>query len=117
MGADVKHDVAGAPYQSQPGQREREIIEKGVPWLTLVWRPGHIMLYIGAHQGQALVLHSLWGLKTRGQQGREGRQVVGRVVITTLHAGDELPHLARPEGLLLNRVEGMTILAPPQDLR
>lgn len=101
----------------EPAQREREIIAKGVPYLTLVWRPGHIMLYIGVHEGQALVLHSLWGLKTRDHQGREGRQVVGRVVITSLRAGDELAHLARPEGLLLNRVEGLTLLAPPADLR
>lgn len=100
-----------------PDRREREIVAQGVPWLSLVWRPGHIMLYIGEHQGQALVLHGLWGLKTRDHQGREGRQVVGRVVITSLRAGHELPHLARPEGLLLNRVEGLTILAAPQDLR
>lgn len=101
----------------EPAERERLLLAQGVPWLTLVWRPGHIMLYLGAYQGRALVLHSLWGLKTSDGQGREGRQVIGRSVITSLHAGEELPHLARPEALLLNRVEGMTLLAPSADLR
>jgi cell wall-associated NlpC family hydrolase len=100
-----------------PQEREQYLLARGVPFLTLVWRPGHIMLYIGAHQGRAMVLHSLWGLKISDQQGREGRQVVGRSVITSLLAGQELPQLARPEGLLLNRVEGMTLLAPAEGLR
>jgi hypothetical protein len=101
----------------EPSQREQVLLDRGVPFLTLVWRPGHIMLYIGAHQGRAMVLHSMWGLKTSDGQGREGRYVVGRSVITSLHAGQELPLLARPEGLLLNRVEGMTLLAPAEGLR
>lgn len=101
----------------EPREREKMILERGVPFLSLVWRPGHIMLYIGARQGRAMVLHGLWGLKTRDGQGREGRHVVGRSVITSLYAGQELPDLARPEGLLLERVEGLTLLAPVQSLR
>ncbi len=96
-----------------PEEKERRILAEGPPGLTLVWRPGHIMLYLGRWRGQAVVLHNLWGLPTRDAGGREGRQVVGRAVVTTLRAGRELPNLARPGGLLLNRVEGMTLLVPP----
>lgn len=52
-----------------------------------------------------------------GAQGREGRQVIGRAAITILWAGQELPGLAQPEGLLINRVRGMTLLTAPADLR
>ena len=81
-------------------QKQTLILERGIPWLSLLYLPGHVMLYLGAPQGQPLVLQALWGLKTRGPSG-EGRRLVGRVVITGLNPGAELPDLARPEGLLL----------------
>ena len=48
-----------------PNQREKFLVEKGVPFLTLVRIPGHIMLYIGTHEDRAVVLHTIWGLRTR----------------------------------------------------
>ncbi len=92
--------------------KERAIKQRGVPYLTLLWIPGHVMLYLGSPQGRPLVLHSIWGLKTLGPGG-EGRHLIGRTVITGLTPGAELPHLARPEGLLLHRIQGMVLLAPP----
>lgn len=100
-----------------PAQRERLILARGVPYLTLLHRPGHIVLYIGEYQGRALVLHDIWGLKTQDWAGREGRRVIGGSVITTLEPGRELADLARPEGILLNRLDSLTLLAPPERLR
>ena len=87
------------------------IRREGVPWLSLLYLPGHVMLYLGSPEGEPRVLHAMWGLKTRGPQG-EGRRVVGRVVITSLSPGAALPELARPEGLLLPRISALVILAP-----
>ena len=89
------------------------IVKRGIPWLSLLYLPGHVMLYLGAPQGQPLVLQALWGLKTLGPRG-EGRRLVGRVVITGLSPGAELPDLARPDGLLLPRLTTLVLLAPPQ---
>ncbi|MBU4277871.1 MAG: SH3 domain-containing protein [Proteobacteria bacterium] len=91
------------------------IMEHGLPWLSLLYMPGHVMLYLGAPQGQPLVLQALWGLKIRTPHG-EGRRLVGRVVITGLDPGAELPDLARPEGLLLPRLTTLVVLAPQQGL-
>lgn len=96
-----------------PEGREEALLRDGLPWRTLVWMSGHIMLYVGEYQGQAAVLHALWGVRTRDDQGRDGRRIVGRTVITTLQPGIELPDLARPEGDLRGRVRGMTHLALP----
>ena len=40
------------------------ILEQGMPFLTLIWMKGHIMLYIGNEHGRALVFHEFWGIKT-----------------------------------------------------
>jgi cell wall-associated NlpC family hydrolase len=93
-----------------PSQKEQVICEQGVPFATLIWMRGHVTLYIGQHRGRALILHNTWGLKTRTWSGKEGRQVIGKTVITTLQPGAELPDLDRPMGLLINKVTGMSVL-------
>jgi len=85
------------------------LLEEGMPFLTLVRKPGHIMLYIGSENGQPVVLHTVWGLKTR-RNGVEGRAVIGRTVITTLEPGADLEDLARPDGVLLNSVNSFNTL-------
>ena len=90
--------------------KERIIVDKGVPFLTMVTMPGHIMLYIGSRDGRAAVQHTVWGLRTRDFLGRKGRLVIGQNAITSLAPGQEVSNLDRPEGELLQRVNGMTLL-------
>ncbi len=89
-------------------EKEDFLLQEGIPWATLVWMQGHIMLYIGEHQGRAALMHALWGVRTRSAEGRDGRHIVGRTVITTLQPGLELPELS-PEGDLLSRVKGIAL--------
>jgi hypothetical protein len=96
-----------------PRQKEQMILDKGVPFLTVIWTPGHIMLYVGTHQGKPLVFHNTWGLKTQSASGSESRKIIGKAVITTLEPGQELPDLERPKGNLLYRIEAMTFLGLP----
>ncbi|MCH5276328.1 MAG: SH3 domain-containing protein [Desulfovibrionaceae bacterium] len=92
-----------------PDVRERHILAEGRPFLTLLWMPGHIGLYLGECQGQAAFFHNLWGVRTRDANGREGRHVLGRAVITSTRPGRELPCVP-DDALLLNRMKGMTLL-------
>jgi hypothetical protein len=92
--------------------KERTILEKGKPWLTLLRSPGHIMLYIGRRDGRAAMLHNFWGVKTTSGGPRpagSGRLVVGRCCITTLTPGAELPNIL-PGGTYLDMMESMVIL-------
>ncbi len=97
-----------------PKEKEKIILGNGIPFLTLIWMKGHIMLYIGNYQGKAVVFHNLWGVRTKDPQGREGRSIVGQSVISTLYLGMDLPDADRSYGDLLNRVEGMAFLIPPE---
>ena len=111
--------------------KERTILEKGKPWLTLLRSPGHIMLYIGRRDGRAAMLHNFWGVKTTSDAQRSanvseratgpqpvtdstwretsGRLVVARCCITTLAPGAELPNIL-PGGTYLDMMESMVIL-------
>jgi hypothetical protein len=61
-------------------------------------------------RGQPVFLHTFWGVKTKDRHGTEGRYLVGRTVISGLRVGEELDDLMRPNGLLLERLEGMVLL-------
>jgi hypothetical protein len=85
---------------------------RGVPFASFISLPGHIGLYLGTDgRGEPLMLHNIWGVRTILPDGGEGRAVVGRLVISTLHPGEDRPDVRR--GAFLERVRGLTILSPP----
>lgn len=93
-------------------EREELIRGRAVPFLTLLYKPGHIMLYVGLDQaGRPLVFHDAWSISlkdvdagTRGEDGKPaGRtQIIGMAAITTLEPGKELGLV--PGGSLLEKV-------------
>lgn len=93
-----------------PHQREEQLLNRGVPFLTLVRLPGHIMLYLGGYDERAVVLHSIWGLRTRTFSGSEGRLIVGETVITGLEPGLENSRLTFDVGSLRKRISSINIL-------
>lgn len=95
-----------------PREKERVIIEKGIPFLTLLRKEGHVMLYIGKIGNKAVIFHTLWGIKTKDSSGSEGRQVIGQSAITSLQPGVELNNLDTDKGNLLQEINGMSILFP-----
>lgn len=60
--------------------KTRYLREDAPPFLTLLWKSGHIMLLVGQCQGQPAIFHSAWSLRASGGEGRTvGRAVVGRL--------------------------------------
>ena len=98
-----------------PEDREMMILKHGIPYLTLIWRKGHIMLYIGSHEGTPLIFHNFWGVRTKDFLGRGGRIIVGHAAITTLQPGMELYNIDPLQGNYLNYVLGMTLLTKPSN--
>jgi SH3 domain (SH3b1 type)/NlpC/P60 family len=88
-------------------EKERLIKEKGVPFLTLVYLKGHIMLYVGNMNGKALMFHDIWGVTVRNGKGGEFKQVIGKSIVSTLTPGSELDLAA---GSLLERVSCILVL-------
>ncbi len=107
-GAGVVVPLAGLT----PSKREQRLLAEGIPFLTLVRVPGHIMLYIGAKEGQSALLHTIWGLRTRSLTGQEGRWGIGRTVVTTLQPGLQRDGLLLGISNLRSKVESMNFLIP-----
>ncbi|MGE4194833.1 MAG: SH3 domain-containing protein [Pseudodesulfovibrio sp.] len=102
------------PLEGEDGTAKKaRLLAEGVPFLTLVRKPGHIMLYIGRTSGpsgdEPVVLHTIWGLRTKVGDAL-GRAVIGRTVITTLEPGAGLETLDRPDGVLINAVRSFNTL-------
>ena len=94
-------DLHGLPAD----EKERALIENGVPFRTLLYLPGHIMLYIGHKEGRAYALHNIWGIRTKNG----GRILIGRAVVTDLWVGRNIPE-ADKKALLIERIESMNIV-------
>ncbi len=98
-----------------PKAKEDIILAKAVPFLTIIYLKGHIMLYVGKYNGKPAVLHNAWGIKTI-ENGKEGRYIIGKTAITSLEPGKGLKGVDNKKSLL-NRVRGMRILADSKDLK
>lgn len=95
-----------------PLQREDYLLRHGIPFVTLVWLPGHIMLYLGEYQGRAALLHTMWGVQTRSLFGVEGRWLVAQTAITSLEPGKERKSLLLDVSSLRERLGSFNILVP-----
>lgn len=71
------------------------IIEKGMPFLSLLGMKGHIGLYIGKWKDKAAIFHNTWGLRVIKNGNDNERFVIGKTVITTITPGLELKNLYR----------------------
>lgn len=91
-------------------QKQKMIKDYATPFTTLIWMPGHIMLYLGEKDGQMFILHNMWGLPTKNHLTRkEGRAVVGRTVITPINFGHGYTNVPKT---FLPAIQGMVLLLP-----
>jgi len=90
-----------------PKEKEAMILKNGIAFLSLIYLKGHIILYAGEFEGKALIMQNIWGVRTM-EDGKEGRNVIGKAIISDLYVGANQPNV--PEnGLLINRVEGIMV--------
>ena len=91
-------------------EEKKEFIKNnGVPFSTLVYLKGHIMMYIGVKDNTPLVMHNMWSIRLKDETGRKYRHIVGKATITTLEPGLDMKDYDE-EHNLLKRVEGIIIL-------
>lgn len=88
-------------------EKEEMIKKHGIAFLSLIYLQGHIMLYAGTIDDRVMVMHNAWGLKT-SNFGTEGRQVLGKAIVSDLYLGDNLSDVKK-ESLLIARVDGIVI--------
>lgn len=77
------------------------IKDKAVPFRTLVYKQGHIALYVGNYDDKVIIYQNVWGVKTI-KDGKNGRYVIGRPVFSTLEIGKNLQDYDTNASLLSN---------------
>ena len=77
------------------------IKEQAVPFETLLYKKGHVVLYVGTHNDDIVVFHNTWGIKTKSKD-KEGRVVVGKAIFSTLKFGKEQKEYNEEQEILKN---------------
>ncbi len=91
-------------------EEKKDFIRKnGVPFSTLVYLKGHIMLYIGQKNSEPLVAHNVWSVRLKDKNNQEFRHIIGKATLTTLEPGIELEGFTEDSNIL-KKVLGITIL-------
>lgn len=93
-------------------QRIALIKEKAVPFETIMYKKGHVLLYIGTYEDNVMVLHNMWGIRTIDSTGKKGKIVVGKAVITTLELGKEIENFDT-KSMLVSTLVSMNIFTHP----
>ena len=94
--------------------KKEAIIKQGIPFETLLYKQGHILLYLGEYNGQISVLQNIWGIKTI-DNGIEGRKVIGRTIISSLEPGKESEDY-NPEKGILSQLSSMNIITQEKEI-
>jgi hypothetical protein len=79
-------------------KEKKKILDRAIPLATLLRLPGHIMLYLGEHNGKYYVIHNIWGIQ-KGSKFGPVLEKIGKVVVSDLSLGGTGPH-----GSLLQRI-------------
>ncbi|MCX8012299.1 MAG: C40 family peptidase, partial [Desulfobacterota bacterium] len=84
---------------------KKRILDRAPPLATLLYMPGHIMLYLGKHDGKHYAIHSIRGIQIKGKSGFETKRI-GKVAVTDLDLGKEDPYGSLIERLTTIRLFG-----------
>lgn len=90
-------------------QKKQYIRKYAIPFSTLIYLKGHIMLYIGTKNNEPLVMHNIWSIRLKNKQGKEFRHIIGKTSITSLEPGKDLEGFTQSSNLL-NKIQGIVIL-------
>ena len=84
------------------------IKKEAKPFRTLLYKKGHILIYVGTYKDEIAVFQNVWGIKTKHNQ-EDGRVIVGKGVYTSLKFGDELQFYDKDAEILKN-LKSMNII-------
>ena len=76
-----------------------------IPFKTLLYKKGHIVLYVGTYNDKIIILHNTWGIKTKNE---ERRVVIGKTIFSTLELGKFQKHYDAKSSIL-NNLKSMNI--------
>lgn len=86
------------------------IKEEGIPFRTILYKKGHVLIYVGIKDGEPVAYHNTWGIKTIDEDNKEGRIIVGKTIYSSLRLGEDQKNYDKDSEILRNLVS-MNIIA------
>jgi hypothetical protein len=66
-------------------QKKQAIIQNAKPFRSLLYVPGHIVLYLGKYKNEPVIMHTYWGIRKK-----DGSKIItARTIITSTEPGKE----------------------------
>lgn len=84
------------------------IKERAIPFETLLYKRGHVVLYVGTYNNEIVVFHNTWGIKTKNEKD-EGRVIIGKPIFSSLKLGKHQENYDE-EAEILKNLTSMNIL-------
>ena len=81
-------------------KKKKKIIKEAEPFRSLLYVPGHIVLYLGQYKGEPVIMHTYWGIRKNDRS----KLVTARTIITTTEPGKERRDI-REKSKLINTLK------------
>jgi len=65
--------------------KKKKIIREAEPFRSLLYVPGHIVLYLGHYKGEPVIMHTYWGIRKKDGS----KLITARTIITSTEPGKE----------------------------
>jgi cell wall-associated NlpC family hydrolase len=81
-------------------KKKKKIIKDAEPFRSLLYVPGHIVLYLGEFKGEPVIMHTYWGIRKKDRT----KLITARTIITTTEPGKERSDI-REKSKLINTLK------------
>lgn len=76
--------------KSSDSEKSKEIIANTTPAISLLYLPGHIMLYIGNENNDTpYIIHAIWGTEHAVNEREKAVGFINKVIVSSLHIGED----------------------------
>lgn len=90
--------IAGLPK----AKKKKKIIKDAHPFRSLLYVPGHVVLYLGEYKGEPVIMHTYWGIRKKDLS----KLITARTIISSTEPGKELSDI-KEESKLINTLKSI----------
>lgn len=83
-------------------EKKNIILQQAIPYQSIIALPGHIGIYMGKYNDEPIMLQSCWAIKLFDKDD-EYRYVIGKIILSTMNIGQELPGFVPAKSSILTR--------------
>ena len=76
--------------------KKRVILKNAKPFRSLLYVPGHIVLYMGQYRDEPVIMHTYWGIRKNDRT----KLITGRTIITSTEPGKERKDISEKSKLI-----------------